>query len=109
MPAHSYMTGCKGSEFAVSAQPRNRVTSHQLFDKDIGHTEPQFRGPHPAERCFKLKRSAYMYARSYHHMRLYIHNDPFRKPSRAMLVMSFGGQCRKKTAIFYECKGFNKD
>ena len=24
-------------------------------------------------------------------------NDPFRKLSRAMLVTSFGGQCRKKT------------
>ena len=27
-------------------------------------------------------------------------NGPFWKLSRAMLVTSFGGQCRKKTAIF---------
>ena len=33
-------------------------------------------------------------------------NGPFRKLSRAMLVTSFGGQCRKKTAIFYEFEGF---
>ena len=26
------------------------------------------------------------------------YNGPFRKLSRAMLVTSFGGQCRKKTA-----------
>ena len=25
-----------------------------------------------------------------------------------MLVTSFGGQCRKKTAIFYECEGFSR-
>ena len=35
-------------------------------------------------------------------------NGPFRKLSRAMLVTSFGGQCRKKTAIFYECEGFSR-
>ena len=29
-------------------------------------------------------------------------NVPFQKLSCAMLVTSFGGQCRKKTAIFYE-------
>ena len=37
-----------------------------------------------------------------------VHNGPFQKLSRAMLVMSFGGQCRKKTAIFYKCKGFSQ-
>ena len=36
----------------------------------------------------------------------FLSNGPFRKLSRAMLVTSFGGQCRKKTAIFYECEGF---
>ena len=37
-----------------------------------------------------------------------LYNGPFRKLSRAMLVTSFGGQCRKKTAIFYECEGFSR-
>ena len=36
-----------------------------------------------------------------------ISNGPFRKLSHAILVTSFGGQCRKKTAIFYECEGFS--
>ena len=34
-------------------------------------------------------------------------NGPFRKLSRAMLVTSFGGQCRKKTAI--SVKAFRED
>ena len=36
-------------------------------------------------------------------------NGPFRKLSRAMLVASFGGQCRKKTAISMNVKAFRED
>ena len=35
-------------------------------------------------------------------------NGPFRKLSHAMVVTSFGGQCRKKTMIFYECEGISQ-
>ena len=36
------------------------------------------------------------------------HNGPFQKLSHAVLVTSFGGQCRKITAVFYECEGFSQ-